>query len=150
MAPWVIEKHISVPPVTRQASQINPPYKQPQQPLPCLPANFFRRCNGDFLISGEYLMVAADSGAGINYARKTGHLSTGDLKASTPGRWETPEQRAPEHPHLKDRKPQHTGASECSHLKTGQDASAQGGSVAICWTCCVVLGGLFLAPRKQV
>lgn len=37
-------------------------------------------------------MVAADSGAGINYAQKTGHLSTGDLKAFTPGRWDTPEE----------------------------------------------------------
>lgn len=69
-------------------------------------------------------MIAADRDAGIKYAWKTGHLSIGGPRASTPGRWDTPEQRAPECPHLEDETRRHRGPTASTPER--QDTSAQG------------------------
>lgn len=98
MAPWgFLETHF--PAFLDQISQMALVAKLSMQTAPAapsmLPANCFRRCGGDFLISVVYLMVAADRDARIKYACKTGHLSTRGPRASIPERWGYPRIEGP-------------------------------------------------------
>lgn len=56
-----------------------PPHLRPHGGPTSLPANFFRRCDGDFLNSGAYLIVVVEGQAGAQGHLGGEQVSMGDL-----------------------------------------------------------------------